>query len=151
MFIALEFLKDMINQNSGHICNIASSAGLLSNPKMSVYVASKWSLVGWSESLRLELKQMNKKVNVTTIMPYYINTGMFNGVQSKIPILEPEATARTIVRAIEKNKRLISIPRYIYRLTRFGQAVMSINTFDWFAGKVLGIYKTMEHFTAGKK
>jgi all-trans-retinol dehydrogenase (NAD+) len=28
---------------------------------------------------------------------------------------------------------------------------MSINVFDWFAGKVLGIYKTMEHFTGHKK
>lgn len=151
MLITREFLNDMLNQNSGHICNIASSVGLVSNPKMSVYAASKWSLIGWSDSLRLEMKQMDKKVNVTTIMPYYINTGMFEGVESKIPILEPEATALTIVKAIEKNKKLISIPGYIYRFTRFGQAIMSINLFDWFAGDVLGIYKTMEHFTGRKK
>src|SRR5690606_282981 len=101
--------------------------GIVSNPKMSVYAASKWSLIGWSDSLRLEMKQMDKKVNVTTIMPYYIDTGMFDGVKSKIPILEPEAAALTIVKAIEKNKKMITIPGYIYRLTRFGQAAMSIN------------------------
>ncbi len=151
MFITMEFLKDMLHQNSGHICNIASSGGLISNPKMSVYAASKWSLIGWSDSLRLEMKQLDKKINVTTIMPYYINTGMFDGVTSKIPILEPKAAALTIVKSIEKNKKLISIPGYIYRFTRFGQAVMSINIFDWFAGDVLGIYKTMEHFTGRKK
>ena len=151
MMITREFLNDMLNQNSGHICNIASSGGLVSNPKMSVYAASKWSLIGWSDSLRLEMKQMDKKVNVTTIMPYYINTGMFDGVESKIPILEPEATALIIVKAIEKNKKLMSIPGYIYRFTRFGQAIMSINIFDWFAGDLLGIYKTMEHFTGRKK
>ena len=151
MMITREFLNDMLNQNSGHICNIASSGGLVSNPKMSVYAASKWSLIGWSDSLRLEMKQMDKKVNVTTIMPYYINTGMFDGVESKIPILEPEATALIIVKAIEKNKKLMSIPGYMYRFTRFGQAIMSINIFDWFAGDLLGIYKTMEHFTGRKK
>ena len=151
MFITKVFLDDMLNQNSGHICNIASSAGIVSNPKMSVYAASKWSVVGWSDSLRLEMKQMDKNVNVTTIMPYYINTGMFDGVKSKIPILEPEATALTIVKAIEKNKKLVTIPGYIYRLTRFAQAVMSVNFFDWFVGGVLGIYKTMEHFTGHKK
>lgn len=151
MFTTKAFLDDMLNQNSGHICNIASSGGIVSNPKMSVYAASKWFLIGWSDSLRLEMKQMGKTVNVTTIMPYYINTGMFDGVKSKIPILEPEATALTIVKAIEKNKKMISIPGYIYRFTRFGQAVMSINIFDWFAGDVLGIYKTMEHFTGRKK
>lgn len=151
MFITREFINDMLHQNSGHICNIASSGGLVSNPKMAVYAASKWALIGWSDSLRLEMKQMNKKVNITTIMPYYINTGMFDGVKSKIPILEPEATALTIVKAIEKNKKLISIPGYIYRFTRFGQAIMSIKFFDWFVGELLGVYKTMEHFTGRKK
>ena len=147
MFITKVFLNDMLDQDSGHICNIASSGGLVSNPKMSVYAASKWSLIGWSDSLRLEMKQLNKKVNVTTIMPYYINTGMFDGVKSKIAILEPEAAALTIVKAIEQNKKMLTIPGYIYRFTRLGQAIMSINIFDWFAGDVLGIYKTMEHFT----
>ncbi len=141
----------MLNKNSGHICNIASSGGLISNPRMSVYVASKWSLIGWSDSLRLEMKRINKNINVTTIMPYYINTGMFDGVKSKIPILEPESTALTIVKAIEKNKKMLTIPGYVYRVTRLGQAIMSINLFDWFAGSVLGIYKTMEDFTGRKK
>ncbi len=53
-------------------------------------------LIGWSDSLRLEMKQLKKNVNVTTIMPYYINTGMFDGVKSKIPILEPEATHKPL-------------------------------------------------------
>jgi short-subunit dehydrogenase len=141
----------MLNKNSGHICNIASSGGLISNPKMSVYAASKWSLIGWSDSLRLEMKQLKNNVNITTIMPYYISTGMFDGVQSKIPILKPEDTALTIIKAIEKNKKMVTIPGYIYRFTRLGQAIMSINTFDWFADNVLGIYKTMEHFTGRKK
>lgn len=151
MYITREFLGDMISQNSGHICNIASSGGLISNPKMSVYAGSKWALIGWSDSLRLEMKQMNKDVNVTTILPYYIHTGMFAGVKSKIPILQPEAASLTIVKAIEQNKKMITIPGYIYRLTRFSQAIFPINTFDWLLGDVLGIYKTMEHFTGRKK
>ena len=150
MLITAAFLQDMMSQNSGHICNIASSGGLISNPKMSVYAASKWALIGWSDSLRLEMEQLEKQVNVTTILPYYINTGMFDGVQSKIPILEPEAASLTIIKAIEQNKKMITIPGYIYRFTRFGQAIMPINVFDWFTGSVLGIYKTMEHFTGRK-
>lgn len=151
MYVTKEFLEDMLDQNVGHICNIASSGGLISNPKMSVYAASKWALIGWSDSLRLEMKQKNKAINITTIMPYYINTGMFDGVKSKIPILEPEAAALTIVKAIEKNKKMLTLPGYIYRFTRMGQAFLSINTFDWFTGDVLGIYKTMEHFVGRKK
>lgn len=151
MYVTMEFLNDMLAQNSGHICNIASSGGIVSNPKMSVYAASKWSVIGWSDSLRIEMKQLKKNVHVTTIMPYYINTGMFDGVKSKIPILEPEAAALAIVKAIENNKKMVTIPGYIYRLTRVGQAFMSIDIFDWVAGSVLGIYKTMEHFTGHQK
>ena len=150
IYITHAFLDNMLLRNSGHICNIASSGGLLSNPKMSVYVATKWSLIGFSDSLRLEMEQLKKNINVTTIMPYYINTGMFNGVKSKIPILDPETTALTIIKAIEKNKKMVSIPGYIYRITRFAQAILPISIFDWFTGNVLGVYKTMEHFTGRK-
>jgi short-subunit dehydrogenase len=151
MLVTQAFLGDMMNQNSGHICNIASSGGLISNPKMSVYASSKWALIGWSDSLRLEMQQLNKAIHVTTIMPYYIHTGMFEGVQSKIPILEPEAAALTIVKAIEKNKIMVTMPGYIYRVTRFAQAILPLSIFDWLAGNVFGIYKTMEHFTGRKK
>ena len=150
IYITHAFLDNMLLRNSGHICNIASSGGLLSNPKMSVYVATKWSLIGFSDSLRLEMEQLKKNINVTTIMPYYINTGMFNGVKSKIPILDPETTALRIIKAIEKNKKMVSIPGYIYRITRFAQAILPISIFDWFTGNVLGVYKTMEHFTGRK-
>lgn len=150
MLITHSFLDSMLAKNTGHICNIASSGGLVSNPKMSVYVASKWSLIGFSDSLRLEIKQLNKNIKITTVMPYYINTGMFDGVASKIPILEPEATALNIIKAIEKNKKMVSIPGYMYKLTRLAQGILPISVFDWFTGKVLGIYNTMDHFTGRK-
>ena len=150
MHICNQFLKNMMEENAGHICNIASSASLVSNPKMSVYAASKWAVFAWSDSLRLEMKQLQKNIQVTTILPYYINTGMFDGVQSRIPILDAEATALTIIKAIEKNKKIISIPGWIYRFTRFGQAFMSVDVFDWFAGSVMGIYKTMNDFKGRK-
>lgn len=150
MICTLEFLPDMMKQNSGHICNIASSAGLISNPKMSVYAASKWSVIGWSDSLRLEMVQLKKNIGVTTVTPYYINTGMFDGVKSSIiPILKPQYVARRIVKAIEKNKVILSMP-WSMRFVRFSQGLLPIFIFDWFVGKVLGIYKTMDHFTGRK-
>jgi hypothetical protein len=64
--------------------------------------------------------------------------------------LDAEATALTIINAIEKNKKIITIPGWIYRFTRFGQAFMSVDVFDWFAGSVMGIYKTMNDFKGRK-
>ena len=150
MHICNQFLKNMMEENTGHICNIASSASLVANPKMSVYAASKWAIFAWSDSLRLEMKQLKKDIKITTILPYFINTGMFDGVKSRIPILEAETAALTIIKAIEKNKKIISIPGWIYRFTRFGQTLMSVDIFDWFAGSVMGIYKTMKDFKGRK-
>lgn len=151
MLVTKEFISEMIERNSGHICNIASSGGIVSNPKMSVYSASKWAVIGWSDSVRLEMKQLKKNIHVTTVMPYYINTGMFDGVQSRIPILEPERAAQAIINSIRKNKKMITIPGYIYRMTRISQGLLPLYWFDWVAGSVLGIYKTMEHFVGHKK
>ena len=52
MLVALQALPDMIKRDSGCICNIASAAGMLGVPKMSVYCASKWAVIGWTESMR---------------------------------------------------------------------------------------------------
>lgn len=146
MLIAAQFLPGMLARNRGHICNIASSAALIANPKMTVYAASKWALVGWSDSLRVELEQLGKQVKVTSVLPYYINTGMFDGVKSKLPILDPEVASLTIIRAIEQDKKLITMPGYIYRLTRISQGILSMRFFDWFTGSVFGIYRTMDGF-----
>lgn len=105
MLVALQALPDMIKRDSGCICNIASAAGMLGVPKMSVYCASKWAVIGWTESMRIELKLAKSKVKVLSVAPYFINTGMFDGVQSKIfPILKPEKVAAKVIRAIEKGK-----------------------------------------------
>lgn len=150
MYVTREFLPAMLEQNSGHICNIASSAGLISNPRMSVYAASKWSVIGWSDSLRIEMQRLNKNIGVTTVTPYYINTGMFDGVRSLIPLLKPEKVANQIIRAIEKNRIILSMP-WPMHFVRLSQGLLPIRVFDWFTGSVLGIYNTMDHFTGRKQ
>jgi short-subunit dehydrogenase len=150
MFIALQFLPEMIARKSGHICNIASSAGLISNPMMSVYAASKWAAIGWSDSVRIEMQQLKTNVGITTVTPYYINTGMFDGVKSWIiPILNPEKAARKIIRGIERNQFFVKMPLIIH-LVRLCQGIFPIWLFDVIVGKGLGIYKTMEHFEGRK-
>jgi short-subunit dehydrogenase len=130
--------------------NIASAGGMLSNPKMSVYAASKWGVIGWSDSVRIELQEMKSKVRVTTIAPYYINTGMFDGVKSRIiPILKPEYVAKKVIRAIEKNEIFRGIP-FGFHFIRFWQTVLPVKIFDFFFGKVFGIYHAMDDFTGRK-
>ena len=150
MFVARAMLPDMLKRNRGHVCTIASAGGMISNPKMSVYAASKWGVIGWSDSVRIELQEMKSDVHFTTIAPYYINTGMFDGVKSRIiPILKPEYVAKRVIRAIERNKAFRGIP-FGFHFIRFWQAILPIRVFDFFFGKVFGIYHTMDHFTGRK-
>ena len=151
MHLTLELLPAMMERNSGAICNICSSAGLISNPKMAVYAASKWAAVGWSDSLRLEMKQLNKNISVTTIMPFFINTGMFDGVRSKLlPILEPEPVSERILKAIEKERKLVAMP-LPYWFIRLAQGLLPLPVFEWVMRDVFGIYDTMKHFTGRNK
>ena len=149
MVLTLQVLPDMLRRNRGHICNIASAGGMLGNPKMSVYGASKWAVIGWSESMRIELQQKKSNVHVTTVAPYFISTGMFRGVRSIFPILKPEPTAKKIIRAIERNTIFAGIP-FGYHFIRFWQAILPLKIFDFIFGTVFGIYRTMDHFTGRK-
>lgn len=150
MVLSLQALQPMLDANEGHICNIASEAGMISNPKMSVYAASKWAVIGWSDSVRIELQQMKKNVHITTIAPYYINTGMFEGVQSPIfPILDPEKTSKKIIRAIERNQDFCGLP-WGFHFVRFMQGILPTCVFDFLFGTVFGIFSAMDHFTGRK-
>lgn len=151
MVVALQMLPEMIARDEGHICNIASAAGMISNPKMSIYAASKWSVIGWSDSVRIELHQARSKVRFTTVAPYYINTGMFEGVHSPIfPILDPERTSRKIIRAIERNKDFRGIP-WSFHFIRLMQGICPTAVFDFLFGKCFGIFSAMDNFTGRKK
>lgn len=151
MFVAKAVLPDMLARNAGHICTIASAAGMISNPNMSVYAASKWGVIGWSDSLRIELHRKKSKVRVTTVAPYYINTGMFDGVKSRIfPILEPESVSRKILRAIERNTDFKGIP-WSFHFIRLCQALLPTSWFDFIFGEIFGIYHTMDHFTGRRQ
>ena len=150
MFVTRAMLPDMIERNSGHVCNITSAGGMLSNPRMSVYAASKWGAIGWSDSVRIELQNAKSNVHFTTVAPYFINTGMFNGVKSPIiPVLKPEYVAKRIIKAIERNKSFKGIP-FGFHFIRFWQFVLPTRIFDWFFGEVMGIYHAMDAFTGRK-
>lgn len=151
MYVALTVLPDMLRRDRGHICNIASAAGMLGVPKLSVYCASKWAVIGWTESMRVELKQARSHVRVTSVAPYFINTGMFDGVNSKVfPILDPEKTAAKIIRAVEVGKSFRGIP-FAYHFIRIWQGLLPNFLFDFIFGKVFGVYSVMDHFTGRRK
>ena len=57
---------------------------------MADYCASKFGAVGLNEALRIELRKEGSGVKCLTVTPYYINTGMFDGIKCSpiYPLLE---------------------------------------------------------------
>ena len=73
----------MLEKDHGHIVSIASCAGLGGVRGLCDYCSSKFGAVGFQESLHMELKAMEKNIHTTVVCPYFINTGMFDGVQTR--------------------------------------------------------------------
>lgn len=85
-----------------HILNIASVAGLLGNPQISGYNATKFGLRGFSEALFKELRY--DKIKVTTLFPGSISTNFFDnakGMEVHDNMLNPDDIADTLVHIVE--------------------------------------------------
>ncbi|GAB2826199.1 SDR family oxidoreductase [Alpinimonas psychrophila] len=154
MFLTREFLPGMIaGKRRSRIVNIASAAGTLSNPRMSVYAASKWALIGWSDSVRLELAQEGiRNVMVTTVCPSYIATGMFEGVKGPLmtPIMQPDYVVDRVWKAMKEGKGMLMLPWTVH-MSKVLKGILPQAAFDVVADKVFGVYDTMEHFTGRVK
>lgn len=71
----------MMEKNHGHIVSIASLAGINGMVNCTDYCASKFAAVGFEEALRYELKATGfNRIHSTVVCPYFINTGMFDGI-----------------------------------------------------------------------
>ncbi|MCB4990951.1 SDR family oxidoreductase [Streptococcus mutans] len=108
--------QKMAEVQSGHIINIASMAGLIASSKSTIYSATKFAVIGFSNALRLELA--DKEVYVTTVNPGPIATKFFdkadpsgNYLKSVEEFtLQPDDVAKKIVAIFGKNKRELNIP-----------------------------------------
>jgi all-trans-retinol dehydrogenase (NAD+) len=141
------FLPDMLARDRGHVVTIASASGYVGVARLADYSASKWAAVAFDESLRVELKKRGSRVLTTVVCPYYISTGMFDGVRSRwpriLPILRPEYVARRVVRAIEREERRVFLPRLVHWLPM--ARVLPVSMFDRLMN-VLGVNDSMDEF-----
>jgi short-subunit dehydrogenase len=150
MYVAHAFLPAMIAEpGECRMLNLASAAGFTPNPRMAVYAASKWAVIGWSDSLRLELKQAGlDHVKVTTVCPYYVRTGMFEGARSAplLPILDPAEVVDEAWSAMLAGRPFVVLPKTVM-LSEMLKGVVPTGVRDFIADHVIGVYHTMEDFT----
>ncbi len=146
MWCTRAFLPGMIERGSGYIVFTASAAGLMGAPGMAVYCATKHAVVGFAESVRLELRKAGVSgVGMTIVCPSFINSGMFDGV--KPPFLTRWLTvdeiSDKIVGAVRKGRLYVREPwlvKCIPLLKMLGTGVTDL------AGDWTGMHGAMEGF-----
>jgi NAD(P)-dependent dehydrogenase (short-subunit alcohol dehydrogenase family) len=91
------FLPLLLEQDEGHIVNTASLAGLGGVPGMGPYCATKFGVVGLSESLYYDLAARNSGVHVSVLCPGFVRTriaqssrNMPEAVRAKVPQRDAE-------------------------------------------------------------
>ncbi len=110
------FLPNLLTSPVAHLVNIISAAALIGLPAASTYAASKWALLGFTESLREELRQTgHRHAGVTAVCPSYISTGLFAGVRPPrfTRMLTPDTVARQVVQAVLAGRPRLMLPRTV--------------------------------------
>lgn len=146
-WVTKAFLPAMVDADRGHLVTIASAAGLVGVARQTDYSASKHAAVGFDESLRVELRRIAPRVRTTVVCPYYVDTGMFEGVRTRVPallpILRPDDVARKIADAVERDRPLLVLPPIVRLLPVL--RVLPPRVFDAVMD-LFGVNTSMDHF-----
>lgn len=145
----------MHEQGFGHIVNIASMAGLVSNGGMAAYCATKHGVVGLSKSLRAEAEQYGVRISV--VCPGVIRTDILSGGEyGELHGISPEEMkavfemsnpmdvnvfATEVLKDVAKNRAIIILPRvlrlgwWLIRLMPTGFEIRSARKINILEGK----------------
>ncbi|PKG49950.1 MULTISPECIES: 3-ketoacyl-ACP reductase [Olleya] len=107
-YVTKEVLPYLIDKNEGDIINVSSTAGLSGNATTSAYSASKFAVIGLSESLMKEVRKNN--IRVCTLTPSTIASDMSVDLgianrDSEDSILQPEDFAELVVAGLKLPRR----------------------------------------------
>lgn len=131
------FLPIMLEQNFGHIVNVASVGASFSVPGIASYCATKFAMLGFSEGLKHELHGTG--IGVTVVSPIMVRTSLFdhpsfeNFTKRATGIsLSPETVAKAVLKASNSKKLEIVVPS----VTRAG--IWAKHTFPFFVNPIIG-------------
>jgi NAD(P)-dependent dehydrogenase (short-subunit alcohol dehydrogenase family) len=104
----------------GHLVNIASIAGKAGVSHLATYCATKFAVVGLTESIRLEYA--GTPIDVSVVMPIGVNTELYSGLAplKGIKTPEPEDVADAIVEALQTGRYEVYVPKRMNAMSRLG-------------------------------
>jgi short-subunit dehydrogenase len=123
----------MVRRGGGHLVNIGSLAALAYVPGMATYAATKAGIVQGSEAIRFELQGL--PIGVTTVLVGGVRTDMLREGEAYAPFhkgfqrlrrtqltpdTDPDVLARAVVAAVEKDRKVLWLPKRTAPLVAFG-------------------------------
>lgn len=107
-YVTRAVLPQMIEKQAGDIINISSTAGLRGNAVTSAYSASKFAVMGLTESLMMEVRKHNIRVSAltpsTVVTDLAKSSNLINNNEDKM--IHPEDFAELIVAHLKLNRRV---------------------------------------------
>lgn len=101
----------MVARGGGHIVNIASTAGRIPTPGLTIYNGAKAAVIEFSEALGAELEPDG--VKVSSILPTFTRTALISGLKTNafVQTVGPEEVAEIVVATIARPKVRVYAPR----------------------------------------
>jgi NAD(P)-dependent dehydrogenase (short-subunit alcohol dehydrogenase family) len=118
-------LQRFSERGTGHLVNIASTAGKAGVSGGATYCATKHAVVGLTEAIRQETRGTG--IDVTVVMPHVVNTELGSGLSGTrgVKLVEPDDVAAAIVAALQTGRYEVFLPRTMGLLLR-AKAVVPI-------------------------
>lgn len=106
-------LPGMVERGRGHIVNVASYLGKVPAAGAATYCASKFAVVGLSESVRDELHGTG--VTVTAVLPSAVRTELTAGVKlgGVLPTVDPDRIADAVVATCKHRRAVVPVPGWL--------------------------------------
>jgi len=115
-----EVIPAMIRQGAGHIITVASQAGKFGFPNLATYCASKFGVIGFSESLEREM--FPYKVKVSYLCPGYVDTALLNVFPAEIiknaRMTAPEEVADQLFKLVISPRSKAKHPSLLKKMIR---------------------------------
>ncbi len=109
-YVTKEVLPYLMKLDEGDIINISSTAGLNGNANISAYSASKFAVIGMSESLMKEVRKDNIRVSTYTPSTFESDMSIDAGIATKGStenVLQTEDLAELIVASLKLPRRAL--------------------------------------------
>lgn len=108
-YVTRAVLPEMIERNSGDIINISSTAGQKGAPVTSAYSASKFGVLGLTESLMLEVRKHNIRVSALTPSTVATDLAFAENLTDGNPdkVMQPEDLAEVMIAQLKLHPRIL--------------------------------------------